>query len=87
MAITSTNQNINNLVINKVPSPQVFQKMKNQNLINDNELYLVDGSEFNKITFSEYECGWPGIGQEWVNYFYKFSKYYRKDVISYVSNL
>lgn len=26
--------------------------MKNQNLINDNELYLVDGSEFNKMTFN-----------------------------------
>lgn len=50
--ITSTNQNINNLIINKVPSPQVFQKMREQNLINDNELYLVDGSEFNKVTFN-----------------------------------
>ena len=52
MAITNTTQNVSSLVINKVPSANVFKKMKDQNLINENELYLVDGSEIDKYTFT-----------------------------------
>ena len=52
MAITHTDQNVDRLTINRVPSTSVLKKMKTQNLIKENELYLVDGSEVNKYTFT-----------------------------------
>lgn len=37
-----TNKNLSNLVINKVESQTVYDQMKAQNLINEDELYLVN---------------------------------------------
>lgn len=39
-----TNKNLSNLVINKVESQAVYDQMKAQNLINEDELYLVNDS-------------------------------------------
>lgn len=39
-----TNKNLSNLVINKVESQTVYDQMKAQNLINEDELYLVNDS-------------------------------------------
>lgn len=54
MAITNTIQNVGSLVINKVPSAAVYDKMVAQNLINDNELYIVQETEhvINRFTFT-----------------------------------
>lgn len=41
----STTKNINNLVINKVENQKVYDYMVQNNLINDDELYLVQGEE------------------------------------------
>lgn len=43
MALTSTSKQISSLKINKVPSEAIYAKMIAQNLINDNELYLISG--------------------------------------------
>ena len=43
MALTSTSKQISSLKINKVPSEAIYAKMVAQNLINDNELYLISG--------------------------------------------
>lgn len=37
-----TNKNLSNLVINKVESQAVYDQMKAQNLINEDELYLIN---------------------------------------------
>lgn len=54
MALTSTSKQISSLKINKVPSAAVYAKMVAQNLINDDELYLVQETEhvINKYTFT-----------------------------------
>ena len=54
MALTSTSKQISSLKINKVPSAAVYDKMVAQNLINDDELYLVQEAEhvINKFTFT-----------------------------------
>ena len=54
MALTSTSKQISSLKINKVPSAAVYAKMVAQNLINDDELYLVQETEhvINKFTFT-----------------------------------
>lgn len=39
-----TSKNTNNLVINKVESQTVYDYMKNNSLINDDELYLINGN-------------------------------------------
>ena len=54
MALTSTSKQISSLKINKVPSAAVYDKMVAQNLINDDELYLVQETEhvINKYTFT-----------------------------------
>ena len=39
----STEKNLNNLVINKVESQEVYNYMKANSLINADELYLVEG--------------------------------------------
>ena len=54
MALTSTSKQISSLKINKVPSAAVYNKMVAQNLINDDELYLVQETEhvINKFTFT-----------------------------------
>lgn len=54
MALTSTSKQISSLKINKVPSAAVYNKMVAQNLINDDELYLVQETEhvINKYTFT-----------------------------------
>lgn len=41
----ATEKNLSNLVINKVESQDVYDYMKNNNLINADELYLVPGSD------------------------------------------
>ena len=41
MALTSTSKQISSLKINKVPSEAIYAKMVAQNLINDDELYLI----------------------------------------------
>lgn len=43
MALTSTSKQIPSLKINKVPSEAIYAKMVAQNLINDDELYLISG--------------------------------------------
>ena len=54
MALTSASKQISSLKINKVPSAAVYDKMVAQNLINDDELYLVQENEhvINKYTFT-----------------------------------
>ena len=54
MALTSTSKQISSLKINKVPSTAVYDKMVAQNLINNDELYLVQETEhvINKFTFT-----------------------------------
>ena len=54
MALTSTSKQISSLKINKVPSAAAYAKMVAQNLINDDELYLVQETEhvINKYTFT-----------------------------------
>ena len=47
----STEKNLNNLVINKVESQEVYNYMKANSLINADELYLVEGD--NEITITE----------------------------------
>ena len=49
MALTSTSKQISSLKINKVPSEAIYAKMVAQNLINDDELYLISG-EVDAIT-------------------------------------
>ena len=54
MALTSTSKQISSLKINKVPSAAVYNKMVAQNLINDDELYIVQETEhvINRFTFT-----------------------------------
>ena len=54
MALTSASKQISSLKINKVPSVAVYNKMVAQNLINDDELYLVQETEhvINRFTFT-----------------------------------
>ncbi len=54
MALTHSSKQISSLKINKVPSVAVYAKMVAQNLINDDELYLVQETEhvINKYTFT-----------------------------------
>ena len=54
MALTNSSKQISSLKINKVPSAAVYAKMVAQNLINDDELYLVQETEhvINRFTFT-----------------------------------
>ena len=54
MALASTSKQISSLKINKVPSAAVYDKMVAQNLINDDELYIVQETEhvINRFTFT-----------------------------------
>ena len=55
MALTHREKTVSSLKINKVPSKAVYQKMIDQGLINNDELYLVqeaDTSIINKFTFT-----------------------------------
>ena len=54
MALTHSSKQISSLKINKVPSAAVYGKMVAQNLINDDELYIVQETEhvINKYTFT-----------------------------------
>ena len=58
MALTNSSKQISSLKINKVPSAAVYAKMVAQNLINDDELYLVQETEhvINKFTFTATEA-------------------------------
>ena len=46
-----TSQNLSSLVINKVESEEVYNYMKNNQLINDNELYLTPDTSVNNKTY------------------------------------
>ena len=48
MALTSTDKRVSSLIINKVPSEDVYQQMIAQNLVNDDEIYIVQDND--KIT-------------------------------------
>lgn len=54
MSLTNTSKQISSLKINKVPSAEIYAKMVEQNLVNDDELYLVQETEhtINKYTFT-----------------------------------
>ena len=39
------NKNLPNLVINRVPTKEIYKKLKERNMINEDELYLVDGDD------------------------------------------
>ena len=51
MALTHSEKTVSSLKINKVPSKAVYQKMIDQGLINNDELYLV--TQKNKIGTTE----------------------------------
>lgn len=54
MALIQTSEQISSLKINKVPSITVYNKMVEDNKVNDNELYLVQETDHivNKFTFT-----------------------------------
>ena len=45
MALTSTDKQVSSLIINKVPSEDVYQQMIAQNLVNDDEIYIVQDND------------------------------------------
>ena len=45
MALTSTDKQVSSLIINKVPSEDVYQQMVAQNLVNDDEIYIVQDND------------------------------------------
>ena len=45
MALTSTDKQVSSLIINKVPSENVYQQMIAQNLVNDDEIYIVQDND------------------------------------------
>lgn len=49
-----TEKHVTNFVVNKVPTKSIFEKMKNQGLINDDEIYLVERDDSDK-TYVSYE--------------------------------
>lgn len=49
----ATSKEINNLTINKVESQEVYNYMASNNLINEDELYLVEGDEYTNATQSK----------------------------------
>lgn len=49
-----TSKQVTNFVINKVPTKAIFNKMKEQGLINDDEIYLVEEDD-SSSTFVSYE--------------------------------
>lgn len=57
MALTNTLKQISSLKINKIPSATIYNKMVEQNKVNDDELYLVQETEhvINKFTFTATE--------------------------------
>ena len=46
-------KDLNNLVINKIENKEVYNYMVNNNLINDDELYLVQGAEDENIVVDD----------------------------------
>ena len=48
-----TSKEVNNLIINKVESQEVYDYMASNNLINEDELYLVEGDEYTNATQSK----------------------------------
>lgn len=49
-----TEKHVTDFVVNKVPTKSIFEKMKNQGLINDDEIYLVERDDSDK-TYVSYE--------------------------------
>lgn len=45
MALTSMDKQVSSLIINKVPSEDVYQQMIAQNLVNDDEIYIVQDND------------------------------------------
>lgn len=49
-----SSKNISSLVINKVPSSEIFNSIKSQGLVNEDELYLVeDDSGLPAVTLAD----------------------------------
>ena len=57
-----TSTNMENLVINGVPSTTLYNKMKAKNLINKGELYLVEGGSTQSEIISIATTDWSGSG-------------------------
>lgn len=55
MSLNSTSKDIISLKINKVPSKKIYQQMYNEGLIETDQLYLVEGTDLNKFTFTAEE--------------------------------
>lgn len=55
MSLNSTSKDIISLKINKVPSKTIYQQMYNEGLIENDQLYLVEGTDLNKFTFTAEE--------------------------------
>ena len=55
MSLNSTSKDIISLKINKVPSKTIYQQMYNEGLIETDQLYLVEGTDLNKFTFTAEE--------------------------------
>lgn len=49
----ATSKKVNNLTINRVESQEVYNYMASNNLINEDELYLVEGDEYTNATQSK----------------------------------
>lgn len=49
MALTNTEKEVSQLVINKVPTNEIYQQMVEQNLINEDELYLIQDDDKLKV--------------------------------------
>ena len=49
----ATSKKVNNLTINKVENQEVYNYMASNNLINEDELYLVEGDEYTNATQSK----------------------------------
>lgn len=52
MATLSNSVDVNKLIINVVPSAEVYNSMVDNNQVNENELYLVEGSDDNNTTYT-----------------------------------
>ena len=44
-----SSKKISSLVINKVPSPEIFNSMKSKGLINEDEVYLVEDERSSRL--------------------------------------
>lgn len=52
MATKDSEQQLSTLIINKVESEEVFQEMIEDELVNEDELYLIEGGSGNELGLS-----------------------------------